>query len=332
MLTQQLYQHASLTAPVSVLALDVKIGAWEIYDRRSREGALASPRSTRAFVTQLVDALGVRAGREHGAAGREARDGSTNMLEGAGGEVKKLLLALHVAFPNELLPALDLLDRSLVTRFRTRRDIDDQAEAAAPQGLRGQIEGTDTEGAPGNSNTDGSIIDAPTQRPPPPDGLGPTHPSDAEMLDAPPHSALPENIADGTPRDAKQATMEDTVYYVRTAQQRSSRFSTSFDTLTSYEVRPTAWNCSCPAFAFSAFPPAHPEPPVPMYDSDDEIQVEGEVWSFGGSGLGEGIPPVCKHLLACVLAERCAGLFGGYVEERAVSVEEAAGWAAGWGD
>lgn len=39
----------------------------------------------------------------------------------------------------------------------------------------------------------------------------------------------------------------------------------------------------------------------------------------------EGV--VCKHLLACVLAER----IGGYVEEREVVREEMAGWAAGWG-
>jgi hypothetical protein len=32
-----------------------------------------------------------------------------------------------------------------------------------------------------------------------------------------------------------------------------------------------------------------------------------------------------------VLAER-GGLFGGYVKTREVSVEELAGWAAGWGD
>ena len=41
---------------------------------------------------------------------------------------------------------------------------------------------------------------------------------------------------------------------------------------------------------------------------------------------------MCKHLLACVFVERCKGLFGGFVEDREVGVEEAAGWAAGWGD
>ncbi|KAF9732133.1 ubiquitin carboxyl-terminal hydrolase family protein [Paraphaeosphaeria minitans] len=283
--------------------------------------------STRTFVTQLVDALSARAASEHGAAGRNPH---TNVLDGAGGEVKKLLLALHVAFPNELLPALDLLDRSLITRFRVRIRCDvDAPGGAAPRGLRGQIEGADADGAPGNSNSisnsDG-IIHAQTQHPP--------HPSDTEMLDAPPRLALPDDTADGTPRDAAPHTtsLGDEVYYVRSAQQRPSRFTTSFDTLTSYQVRLAAWNCSCPAFAFSAFPPVHSDPPVPTYDPDCATQVKNGAWRFGGVGLGEGMPPVCKHLLACVLAERCAGLFGACVEERAVGVEEAAGWAAGWGD
>jgi hypothetical protein len=53
-------------------------------------------------------------------------------------------------------------------------------------------------------------------------------------------------------------------------------------------------------------------------------------WKFGGLTLGGDIP-VCKHLLACVLVEYC-DLFAGFVEEREVSVEELAGWAAGWAD
>lgn len=296
--------------------------------------------STRTFVTQLVDALGVRASTsahgEHGNADREAREEVRNTLEGVGEEVKKQMLALHVAFPNELLPALDLLDRSLVTRFRIRRHIE---HGPAPQRAREHGEGTPADGAPGNSNSnsnsnsDGATIDAPPQHLTPSNDLAPTLSSDVEMLDAP-RPALPEDTACKTPPAAAQdMAVMDTIYYVRSAQQRSSRFSTSFDALSSYEVRLAAWNCSCPAFAFSAFPPVHPEPAVPTYEAGCETEVEEEgAWRFGGVGLGEGIPPVCKHLLACVLAERCAGLFGGCVEERVVGVEEAAGWAAGWGD
>lgn len=289
---------------------------------------LQSPRS---LVTQLFDALSARANgsSEQGAAEEEARAG--NRQKDMGGDVKKQMLALHVAFPNEMMPALDLLDRSLVTRFRICRDIA-HPEGAAPQEPHGNLEGTHMHVAPGSNIHDASFVDAPTHVPPPPDALGPTHPSDTDMLDAsPPHPALPDNASHTPPQDAPIAS-KDTVYYVRSAQQRASRFSASFDTLTAYEVRLDAWNCSCPAFAFSAFPPVHPEPEVQMYDADGGGAEKEAAWRFGGAALGDGMPPVCKHLLACVLAERCAGLFGGGVQERQVGVEEAAGWAAGWGD
>ena len=53
-------------------------------------------------------------------------------------------------------------------------------------------------------------------------------------------------------------------------------------------------------------------------------------WSFGGLTLGSDMP-VCKHLLACVLVKYCS-IFSSFVEERDVSIDELAGWAAGWGD
>ncbi|KAJ4348661.1 uncharacterized protein N0V89_010039 [Didymosphaeria variabile] len=296
-------------------------------ERQYAEGGSMSAyqlQSSRRFVTQLFDALGVHAGGEHDAA--VARN--KNPLEGAGSEAKKQMLALHVAFPNELLPALDLLDRSLVTRFHIRRDTQDQAEGAAPQDIRGHVEARPA-GTAGNNDNE-HITAGPHPHARPAHGLGRPASSDAEMREAPP-PGVPDDEGRSMLHHARNEAL-DTVYYVRSAQQRSSRYSTSFDTLTSYEVRLRAWNCSCPAFAFSAFPPVHPEPSVPMYEPGPGRQAEGDEWSFGGASLADGIPPVCKHLLACVLAERCEGLFGGCVEERVVGVEEAAGWAAGWGD
>lgn len=98
---------------------------------------------------------------------------------------------------------------------------------------------------------------------------------------------------------------------------------------THYEVRTSSWSCSCPAFAFSAFPA---NPPTDEEDGDDETATgedKEQQWIVGGLSLGKDVP-MCKHLLACVLAER-GGLFEGYVKTRKVSVEELAGWAAGWG-
>jgi hypothetical protein len=62
--------------------------------------------------------------------------------------------------------------------------------------------------------------------------------------------------------------------------------------------------------------------------------MTGAEWSFGGmsldgieAGAGEGVP-VCKHLLACLLAERWGTALGQYVAEREVVKEEMAGIVA----
>lgn len=103
----------------------------------------------------------------------------------------------------------------------------------------------------------------------------------------------------------------------------------------SYEVRLQAWNCSCAAFAFAAF--------SGEWDGigeieDERMAIEGEGegdgeeaasgGGWGGKTLGHGVP-ICKHLLACVLAEDVEGL-AAFIEEKLVSKEEMAGLAAGW--
>lgn len=129
--------------------------------------------------------------------------------------------------------------------------------------------------------------------------------------------------------------MSTSVYYIRSAQQQNSRANSKYrnvyENKTYYEVRLTAWTCSCPAFAFSAFPAtdtraAH-ENKGKQGNSNDTHELS---WLFGGLTLGTDMP-VCKHLLACTLVEHCAP-FSAFVEERQVSLEELAGWAAGWGD
>ena len=125
---------------------------------------------------------------------------------------------------------------------------------------------------------------------------------------------------------------KDAVYYVRSAQQQTSnsRFRDPVASTSHYEVRTSSWSCSCPAFTFSAFP-AKPLDHEGEEDGDAVIAGEEEEdWMVGGLSLGQDVP-MCKHLLACVLAER-GGMFGGYVKTKEVSVEELAGWAAGWGD
>nr|OQO21757.1 hypothetical protein B0A51_09698 [Rachicladosporium sp. CCFEE 5018] len=193
----------------------------------------------------------------------------TESLASTDAQIKSTLLTLYTLFPNELLPALDLLDCGLVTRLKSVKE--DSATAS--------------------SN---------------PDSVDPS------------------------------AWLEHSVYYVRSAQPPSTRPRSKHRTLQSptyYEVHLNSWSCSCPAFAFSAFPAT-----APASDSSDlfsakdvERTVAKYGWVFGG--LGRGVKaPVCKHLLACVLAEKCGGFARGMVEEREVAREEMAGGAAGWGD
>ena len=302
--------------------------------------------------------------------------GALNPLNSASEATKKQLLALHVLFPNEFLPALDLLDRRLVTRFRIRDNLVDDARELVPHTGKAIESGFGAEATVRGQLADNEVetlrvdedVKIAQRGEPPTDGPtisradGPIYTSDLEMLDAVPLKSgtdeppsVPRNDEEeiDTTQGQVASTQEekrernDTVYYVRSAQQRSSRFSTSYDATTSYEVRLTAWNCSCPAFAFAAFPSAIPISSVPgqsqIPHSEDEEGVvwpvgqetgEGgdgeEEWTFGGVSLGT-TTPVCKHLLACVLVER-VGMFGNHVEEEDVSWEEAAGWAAGWGD
>ncbi len=114
------------------------------------------------------------------------------------------------------------------------------------------------------------------------------------------------------------------VYYVRSSQRPRGYKRGNKEGLegsTSYEVRLKAWNCTCAAFAFAAFNSS-----APRLAQEEEAEKGGDEMRFGGLLRGEEVP-VCKHLLACVLAER----MGGYVEEKVVGREEMAGWAAGWG-
>jgi hypothetical protein len=238
--------------------------------------------STRALLTSLIATLATSTSHAHG---------SSNPLSDASENTKATLLTLHTLFPTDLLPALDLLDRGLVTRFVLASASDTEQQA-----------------------------------------INPKEPDQNQSQNQDSHH-----------RNRKQTLS----YYVRTSQQakHSSRFSRSHHATTaaatvqgttSYEVHLTAWNCSCPAFAFAAFPAdlASEDSNGSEGTGDDGTFGENwhweDGWRFGGLTRGDRVP-ACKHLLACVIAEHCGG-FEGLVEEREVGVGEVAGWAAGWGD
>ena len=224
--------------------------------------------STRQLLTALVTTIATSTQHERG---------NANPLSDASPNTKSALLTLHTLFPNDLLPALDLLDHGLVTRFvLASKDSTETAEQT--QAIHGDESRS--------------------------------------------HAKRKQTVA----------------YYVRTAQKPSSRSrAAAAQATTSYEVHLTAWSCSCPAFAFAAFPANSLSEGNEGHATlmggvgvEREDWFEETGWRFGGLTRGDDVP-ACKHLLACMIAEKCVG-FERLVEEREVSVEEVAGWAAGWGD
>ena len=250
--------------------------------------------SPRAFLSDLLIALGAL-----------PFDPSTsappsNLLDATSAppELRSLLLTLHALFPHELLPALDLLDRRLVTR----------------------------------------LIPYTLPSPPPDHG----HPVSEQ-----------ESTAVG------QGDRDKAVYYVQSTAGAFAPFASeehagrgrgrprrsdadAHATMLRYEVRLRPWNCSCPAFAFAAFE-GGAQRESPDGDEQEEqsgaegVEQSGEEREEHGGNEGDGFGglrrrgegAVCKHLLACLLVDRCK-VFEGCVEEKVVDWKEMAGWAAGW--
>ncbi|KAH8704267.1 hypothetical protein BGW36DRAFT_423788 [Talaromyces proteolyticus] len=155
-------------------------------------------------------------------------------------QIKNLLLTLHCLFPNELLLALDILDRRLIRRYQQSRK---DPETDEHNGIEGSNE----------------------------------------------------------------------VFFVQ-----SKISSTSSNTTRMYEVRLDAWNCSCSAFALSWVQNLSFSDIDAAHDIEDGagLEVDGS-GRFDGKLVrrdAKGAPPVCKHLLACVLGTECPNLFGGGID------------------
>jgi hypothetical protein len=94
-----------------------------------------------------------------------------------------------------------------------------------------------------------------------------------------------------------------------------------------------AWNCSCPSFALDAFPPGrgggegNDAPPDDDGEGGEEAPPvhEGQVGGMsldgtGKDGIGPDVP-FCKHILACVLADRWPAMANKVVEKRVERAE-----------
>lgn len=165
---------------------------------------------------------------------------------------RKLLLTLHVLFPTQLLPALDLLDRGLLTKISLQSDEADQTKTTSPRAY---------------------IV----------------------------KSAVVK------PRYAK---------------------TTSTQSQATYLIQLRAWNCSCAGFAYEAYGmDAETALETDQVAAADAEAVFGGVSAVSVASSGE-ILPCCKHLLACLLAEKWQKVLVDNVEERICTREEYATFIA----
>jgi hypothetical protein len=270
--------------------------------------------NTRQLLTSLVNTLTTTTtSPQHSNLVNEPYSGLSNPLKNLPQSQRALLTTLHVLFPPPmLLQALDLLDRGLITRL-VEKTINMGEENSA-----GQEAGEESRQAvfPPQANI---------HLPPVP------RPSNAEAPSF------------GGKDDSKGE--RNSVYQVRSSQPPKSRFRDSAAATGSniYTVRLEAWNCSCAAFAYSAYPGGESSGrPWGLDDEEEgeglyelrgvggvgrEEEKEGDQWQFGGLSAdghdGKGVP-VCKHLVACLLGERL-NLLQGYVKEKQVSRDEMGG-------
>jgi len=198
--------------------------------------------------------------------------GGGTLLASLPPQTQQLLLSLHCLLPTTLLPALDLLDRRLVT----------QCVALPPR----------------------------VSQPSSPD-------------------ACASSLSAHERNDGATTEQQQVIYYVRSADPSaapsrgvaSGRYSSS---PARYEVRTKAWNCTCASFAFAACN-AYQQHDTDS-DTDSLAATFGSRW--GAYSSGEAV--VCKHLVACVLAENCPRIFGGFVVVEEVGRNRLAELAVLW--
>ncbi|XXH05226.1 hypothetical protein Hte_011651 [Hypoxylon texense] len=284
--------------------------------------AAAGVPTHRQFLTSLIDSLtSVPVPATPSSAAAPNAEGKNNNNNNNNNPLKlvppacrPLFTTLYALYPLILLPALDLLDRRLATRVfvgphRQQQDTTAKSETGAKSDLQlGLVCDDDKDG--NKEEEEGEVA---------------------------------AGNYSSTPRS-------NSYYIVRSAQQQQTRRhgwgSNASPSGLLYVVRLDAWNCTCAAFAFAAFPrednqqhsyviePASSKARKRGMKKEGRVEGQSEKWEFGALSIdgreGSGIAgvPCCKHLLACLLAERWHDLLGGYVEERIVGREEGVGLVA----
>lgn len=231
-------------------------------------------------------------------------------------KVKPLVLTLHCLFPNELLPALDILDRDLITRYTIK---------------------------PRNSGPLGEAI------------CRPEYGEDERGIEVycgdDPRTQRQQRRDINREDDYEGECFDSEIYFVlSTAAKRRPEVEEDAHHQqhgSEYQVCLDAWNCTCPAFTLATFQDLDPETDETPQQTEGHIErnqpvdttTKSKNWVFGGcltqstpctsspSGccFMHDSPSICKHLLACVLVSQCPGIFGSKVRTCEIGSSEFAG-------
>ncbi|KAK3321422.1 hypothetical protein B0T19DRAFT_265516 [Cercophora scortea] len=265
----------------------------------------------------------------------------TNALRLVPVAYRHLIVTLHVLFPNLLLPALDVLDRGLVGRV----ELEDNTPSSHPTSAAGagtyfylvrsagsvQTRRKDGSGGTGGGGGGQYIV-----------RLGAWNCTCAAFAFAA-FPVMEETVkageGEGEGGDALQQQTERQLPITSTTAATLINDSTDTEQVTSDEQPPLESTSTVPSTSISN-----------NNKQGHEDASQEEKWSFGGlstdgrtyetnnnsssnnsnsssGGIG-GAVPVCKHLLACLLAERWSAALGRYIVVRRVGREEMAGIVA----
>ncbi|KIV88009.1 hypothetical protein PV10_09186, partial [Exophiala mesophila] len=212
-------------------------------------------------------------------------------------KARSLFLTLHVLFPHHLLPALDLLDRSLLTRLLYGAQEVADGVSEGQQMTPGLDQASDVFYVQSSSALSGTGRKTAA--------INRTAVYYEVRLDSwnctcP---AFAVDVASGLMRmdhgHGHNAVNEEN--YVRDKGQAR------------YMVEPWRFGGALTLLA------------------SDYMTNDGEHDTRVDSGHGVGVP-VCKHILAAALARAAPALFGASVAERHATKKELAGWGGGWGE
>lgn len=215
-------------------------------------------------------------------------------------KIKPLLLTLHFFFPGELLLALDILDRRLVTKLMT---------TSSPTDIKTGEQGTRSDD---DHNKSACAQD------------------EIYLVQSVGSMTAGRSSLTSSAKSKSSANMGKKSYIVCL-----NSWNCTCPTFTMAMFRDSNSWCSqdgdnpASSKAFQAS----------VSGSHDNTGIrgllsgmsEGDTLIFGGTMVDKDYgTPVCKHILACVLGSRCPSLFVGGIENAYVGENEMAGYQAGW--